>query len=330
VNPIATGFLPRLVSIVLSIAPSAVAQAPTEKIVATVNGEAITASDVLAVAPGTSGDVFDRALRGLVVEKRIDQEVLRTKISIEDERLAAALQDRIRRAGGKVGYAKFLNRVGITPEKDRQELRKQLAADRLIAEALGEVPGSPNQRPELARSIRVTDREVQQCYRENKSLFQRPGVVKAWMLQASAAKFENAEAAHQALEAMLEEPDLTALRAAIAADERFSSSEQSLDDKRVGGLIDVLRSTAETGATGARSGVADTDSGSLALIVLERQPPVELSFEDAAEVVKGYLVMQHRQAAVAKYIEALVAEATIWPPSLFESKPQSVESKPTK
>lgn len=316
-NDLVRFFVSMLLALSALLSGSLPAQTPTERIVATVNGEAITASDVLTVAPGASGEVFDRALRGLVVEKRIDQEVTRAKITIEDERLAAALEDRIRQAGGKVGYAKFLKRVGVTPEKDRQELRKQMSADRLIAEALGEIPGSPNQRPELARSIRVTDREVQQCYRENKALFQRPGLVKVWMLQAPATKFENADTAHRALESMLGEPDLTALRAAIAADERFSSSEQSLDDKRVAGLIDVLRPTAETGAIGARSGVADTDSGSLALIVLERQPPIELSFEDAAEVVKGYLVMQRRQAAVAKYIELLVTEATIWPPSLF-------------
>ncbi len=312
------------------------------RVLATVNGSAVTADDVEKILGGKDAkeDVVRTTVQQLVIERLIDQKSKEAHVDVTDDRLSEALANRIKNCGGKAGYGSFLRRIGRTLDQDRMELRHALEGEEYIARCLGEVPDGKLLRPELARSLQVSEVEMRTCWNSNRDQFRKKGRVHVVRVSASKKKFTSGDEAKEFLTKVLSGHVASDLESIAKANDKLDSSELTFDENSAAGLIDDLRPTVLIGSEGAISGVAETDEAFLVVGVVKRDPDVVVSYADAQEMVRLHLVAQKRIAAVKSLVDGLIASAKIWPDDLFprpeknapdgtgeKSKPASQETK---
>jgi len=294
----------------------------SSRAVATVNGEAITEREVRMVA-GPAADAATRlgVLQQLVIEKRIDQAARAAGIKVNDERLAAALKDRRDALGGESGYAAFLKRFGRTAEADRKELRRALEGEEYIARCLGESPDPKLLRPDLVRLLDIATVDVQTAWREHRDRFKRPGAVELAMVLVKKADHETPDAARLFLENLVTaHPPAALIEPTASRMEGVAASKKRLTSPEIESLVPVLRETARTGAVGAVSPIAETESAFLVVGVVAREPDVALEFAEACDLIRAWLHSQKRAEAVSRLCAELLAEATLWPSDLFSPR----------
>lgn len=300
--------------------------APQNRIVATVNGDAITERELATLAPANADEATRRAvLQQLVVEKRIDQEAKAAGIRITDDRLARALKERRDATGGAEGYRNFLAVLGRSAEADRKEVRRALEGEEYIARCLGESPDPGLLRADLVRSMEIGTKEVQEAWREHREKFVRPGAVHLVLLLVRKDAHESPEAARGALERALAARSAVEIAAALGHPTLktgypgFSATRKRLAPPELESLLPALRETARSSPPGTRSPIAESDSAFLVVEVETRELDEKLEFEAAGDVIRAWLHGVKRAAAVNRLCAELVAEATIWPPDLFPS-----------
>lgn len=307
-------------------------ETPANRIVATVNGEAITERELSRLAPPDATEAVKRAvLQQLVIEKRVDQEAKAAGIKVTDDRLAAALEERRDAAGGALGYQKFLAALGRTAEADRREVRRALEGEEYIARCLGESPDPKLLRADLVRRLEVSTKEVQEAWRKHRDQFRKPGAVDLVMVLVKKDAHPTPEAARTALEAALAARSAIEIAGALghptlkAEYAGFSATKKTLNAAEIESLLPALRQVAREGEAGASSPIAESESAFLAIQVESRQPDVQLEFAAAGDLIRAWLRGVKRAEAVNRLCAELIAEATIWPPDLFAAVENSPE-----
>jgi HPt (histidine-containing phosphotransfer) domain-containing protein len=258
----------------------------------------------------------------LVVERVIDHAAKAAAIDITDERLTMALRARRDSAGGPKGYFELLARLGRSVEEDRREVRRALEAEEFVARCLGESPDAKLVRPELARLLQTTTKEVQDAWREHKDRFVKPGKVEVALAVVRNDAHPDPGAARAALAEALRSNPPSRLEVGNGDPSApplpgLTVARKSLDTAAVDALLPALRETARSGAPGTVSVIAESDAASLAIEVISREPDQKLEFEAASELIREWLRVRKRDLAVRKLVASLLAETAIWPADLF-------------
>lgn len=149
-QPFRAAALVLLVLLAAAAAPPAAAQPQPNRILAVVNGDAISRSDVtnrrrlfaLAMgvqgAPGALDRLNDQMLRLLIDERLRLQEVQRRRIAVPDADIASAIRDiETRNSLPQGGLRDQLRRAGIEPRVLFDQIRAQIGWTRLLRQLLG-------------------------------------------------------------------------------------------------------------------------------------------------------------------------------------------------
>lgn len=112
-----------------------------DKMVATVNGELITYSDVLwqlalqpaSVLESPSPQALDRALRLIIDQRLIMQEAeKRPAIGSTDQEVEAALNELIKQFPSQAEFSRRVRRVGLDAEQLREIVRRRLRVEKYL------------------------------------------------------------------------------------------------------------------------------------------------------------------------------------------------------
>jgi parvulin-like peptidyl-prolyl isomerase len=164
----------------LIVAALAHTQEPTvaDRVIVTVNGEAIRATDISAAARSLAAsarqsemkisreEIFSIATGQVIDATLLAQEARRLGIELDDTQVAAALAEAERGAGGREGLETSLSEAGMSYEQLRNALEKTMLARAYVDTVI---------RPEVS----ISDEDVAAFYADNPEMFAEPERVKA-------------------------------------------------------------------------------------------------------------------------------------------------------
>lgn len=302
-------------------------EAPFDEVVATIDGEAILASDLRLLIRATEGQMSETEGTLMLLSKHALAKAARdANILIADRDLEREMEDRIRSLGGWERYRTFLHAAGSTPEKDRLLVRDGLRADQYVLHCIGLVPGSPHVRPALARGLDPGPKEIQDYYRDRRDQFQVPGATFLSFLTAKRSDFQDDTAARAALEAARSGP----IDRAPLGDPRLTYERVELPSKAKEGLVPVVRAFVAGAHPGDKSGVLTLDQTLAIVSLLGEEPPRSLTFTEAQGRIQERLRMERIDQARRKLALELVRAANVWPEALRSSlPPEATPREPT-
>ncbi len=318
----------------------ALAQAPIhggdiESVVATVNGEAILESEVQDALESVSA-LFDRTevVRQLVYQRLLDQKAKAAGVTIDDERLADAMRERVAQAGGWDAYKKKLEERSSSPEQDRQEIRRALLADEFVDHCVGLVPGSPHVRPDLARMLQVTPKEVQDVYREHKERFRTVDRRVYGRVQCAKDAADDGVGAVQKVidlrKAAIERFNGSLKDACAAAypDEKDLYVEAELVEGQRSGLLPVILQHLATAPTRVPSPVIETTKSVICVVKVDETLGRQRSFAEVQDGIQRAILVERRDQARWILGAELLKEAEIRPRDLIPATPASAPGAP--
>lgn len=300
------------------------AEVAVDLVVATVDGAPILASEVDILFE----EADERVPRGLIVRQLVIAKLLEAKaraaeIVVSDQLVDETMEARVRSAGGPEAYGALVADLGLDFESDRLRVRDSLMVDEYVRHALGQVRGSPHLRPELARQVVVTPREIQEHFHEHAARYRVEARTEIGRLVVPKRAFEDDATALARAEELrtLAARDPAALRGAAEADPRVRYAEVTLTPEQRGALRETLRESLERSAVGAPGEVVESAGAFLVVIKKSETTARPLSFEEAQPIVFAVLTESKTRAARIELSRDLISEAEIWPEGLF---PQEV------
>jgi peptidyl-prolyl cis-trans isomerase C len=291
----------------------------SEPTLAEVNGAPITTHDLdcqiaqlkaemrLRNQPITKEQVD--ALRGELIENLIERELLyqharEKRISIRPRWVDAALTDFATELGGTTALKTYLVASGQTQSQLKSALEKGLAVRRLL-------------RREAIRTVRVSETEMQTFYRRHPELFERGEQIRTRHILIAVSDWNDE---NQRTEAWKK---INALKMRIEKGESFAVLALEYSDgpsRKYAGdlgyltrdrLVPPFADAAFALPTGAVSDIVRTRFGYHLIKVLDRRPPVKISYKDSREKIERTLRRDKENAAVEKYVALLKSQARI-------------------
>ena len=284
-------------------------------VVARVNGDTITKSDIEGAVhdieaqaaqelPGVQRDrVIRMVVDQLITARLLTQESAARKIRVTDAEIDARIQRTRQLYPSDDEFASELQQRGITLARFRNNTRRDLLIDKLIAAAVGKAA--------------VTPEELSDYYQRNINDFKLGEQVRASHIlirvQANADQAERDQARAKA----------NALLGQVKAGKDFAAlAKQASQDRgsaERGGDIgffergQMLRQFDEAafGLKPNDSAVVETDLGFHVLRVTDRQQPRTKSLDEVKDILMQELTDQHRQQQTQDFISALHERAKI-------------------
>ena len=273
-----------------------------DRIVAIVNGDIITLSELRAVSLNYLQKMnarFDlaygkeqmdeaerRILDQLIDEKLVDQEADRLAVVITDREVDSAVKDMQRR--NKVTDAQFealLAEEGMTLQRYREQLRKQMKKVRLIDQ-------------EIKSRVQVTPGEIDAYYGQHAGDFNIPPQVRLQQIrliippQATEEELARIGAQAESILARIRQgEDFTALVGLYSQDPTAAMG-GDMGSFRQGELLPALDAYAFSMQAGDVSPVIRTETSFHILRVLERREPTTLSEGERRDEIKDLLYNQ--------------------------------------
>jgi peptidyl-prolyl cis-trans isomerase C len=285
--------------------------------VARVNGTEITRGQVYEVvksvlvgrkgAPNSEeiSELTRSALDSLIDLELLHQEALARKVAVRDEEVNAEIGKSRARFASEKEFVAALGRVGMTETELRQDTRKTMLVDRLLAGVANE-------------QVEVTDEEVRAFYDQHPEEFGNSGRVRVRRLLIAVP--DDAPLAERSA-AWRKTEDL---RAQILAGANFAAlardNSSDTESARRGGDMGfvgrgVLPPKAEEVAfsldAGQLSDVLETPAGYEILQVTESPATKHLSFEEARESIRAALLDAKRQESQRDFVVGLRKKAKI-------------------
>jgi hypothetical protein len=278
---------------------------------ATVNGEAITADEIIDEAlrlaeeyPGTETAQLQHVARAMIAGQIL--------LASEAERLGVTLPEREldeyweRTAGRVPDYAALAAQAGISVERQTERVRRTALADLYLRHRIGLrgdygrwIPPDPR----LVRLVTVTPSQMRQAFQENRALLDRPERVVCDLYQcpdeAAAAEAKEIVSAGGA------PPGKPPVRRELPV--------HDLDPKMPPELASFLRE----GAVGALT-TAPAEEGVLVVAITGREPAHEAQFAESQETLRMIMMRERMELARRELIETLRRQATYWPADLFD------------
>ena len=279
---------------------------------ATVNGEAITADEIIGEAqrlaednPGADIVQLQRTARALIAGQIL--------LAAEAKRLGVTLPDRDldeyweRTAGRVPDYKALAEQAGISVERQTDRVRRTALADLYLRHRIGMrgdygrwIPPDPR----LVRLVTLTPSQMREAFQENRALLDQPERV-----VCNLYPFDDAAAADEAQSIIVTggtPPGKPPARRELPLD--------ALDPSMPPELATFLRE----GAVGATM-TAPAEKGVLVVSIIGREPAEEARFETSQETLRLMLMRDRMEKARRELIEQLRKQATYWPADLFDA-----------
>lgn len=304
----------------LPLLPGPAGSVPIERVVAVVNEEIITLTELMeerraAVARlqsvgepafrSTPGPQERQVLEELIERRLLLQEAAREGVRVEAAEVKAAIEDlkTQNKLADEAALEEALSREGLTLSQFRRRLQDQLAINKLLTR-------------KVRGSIILTDEELEAYYRAHPQEFRLTGRVQLRHLLITVPKAEDPEA--EAVAASRVSEVLAALMAGapfatVAA--RYSDSPTAaqggeLGVLRQGELAPELERVAFALLPGEMSTPIRTAAGYNILLVEAREAPV-LPFVQAREGIRDQLFRQRAQKRLQDYLADLRQKAYV-------------------
>ena len=282
---------------------------------AKVNGVVITqgmvrelVKSVIAASPAPPDSdeldqLFSAALDSLIELELLHQEAAARRIKVSPKEIDAEIQKTRARFRDAEQFAAALRQTGMSEQQLREDTKKTLLADRLLAQVVG-------------RDVKVKDADARAFYDRNRKEFEHPEQVRVRNLLLRAPP---AGAERESVRRKIEQ-----LRAQIAKGTSFSTvarqhSEDGESAPNGGDLGFVARgklpAAVEEAAfslpKGALSPVIETTTGYYLVQVVEHQKPGVTAFADVKEAIVRTLVTEEIARRRAAFVEELKKKAKV-------------------
>ena len=313
--------IPIVLVILLFHHPPCMAQSgqPGDAPLATVNGVAITARDLhveidqltaeMRLRNQTLSEARLQGMRGQIVENLIDREVLHqqaqlSNIQVRPQSVEEALAELGEKMGGAAALRSYMSAAGITPDQLRERLRKGLAIQQLL-------------RREAVRGIRVGDAEMRAFYRRHPEFFSGGERIRARHLLV-AVKNPNDECQRAAALQRIRQLQVELAGGVPLAVLALEHSE--CPSKSRGGdlgyltrdeMVAAFSAAVDPMQPGKISDVVATGFGYHLIQVLDRKPPVQITYKKARAKIERTLRRNKENAAVRAYVAGLKKQAEI-------------------
>ena len=279
---------------------------------ATVNGEAITADEIIGEAQRLAEDnpaadivQLQRTARALIAGQIL--------LAAEAKRLGVTLPDREldeyweRTAGRVPDYKALAEQAGISLERQTDRVRRTALADLYLRHRIGMrgdygrwIPPDPR----LVRLVTLTPSQMREAFQENRALLDQPERVVCNLYPCDDAAA--ADEAQGIIAAGGTPPGKPPARRELPLD--------ALDPSMPPELATFLREAA-VGATTT----APADKGVLVVSIVGREPAESARFETSQETLRLMLMRDRMEKARRELIEQLRKQATYWPADLFDA-----------
>ena len=300
-----------------AVKPAATSQSPS-KIVATVNGTAITKAEM------------DRAMKFMLAQNRVtttlsDEEKKKAETAVLDQLISAEL---LYQAGKKLeikdidklvetqmsqnkakfpspeAYEKALKASGLTEKELKEFSRKEIYINNLIEK-------------EIAPKVSISDADAKKFYDENKEKFKHDEQVRAshiLIVADAKASAEDKKKAKEKANAVLKRVKAGEDFAAVAKKESGCPSAPQGGDLGYfgkGQMVPAFESVAFSLKPGEISDVVETQFGYHIIKVDEKKPAGSETFDQVKQKITAYLKVEKIQKNITEYIEKLRKEGKV-------------------
>lgn len=274
---------------------------------ATVNGEAIYASELdrevnaiagqyginLTSPDGAKqrGEITRVVLDQMIEQRLINQEARRHDAQAEDPQVDAQLADIKRNFPSEREFQMALAERGLTLTELRNRLRTTLTMQNLM---------------EKVTNVTVTDREIEQYFKEHRSEYDR-----AEQVRASHILLESEDEARFVLARLRRGEKFDELAQQYSKDPGSKSQGGDLGIVSRGQLVGEFERAAFALGTGQTSGIVKTQFGFHLIKVTEKRPPQPARVEEVRNQIRNQLLSRKRETAFQAWLKQLKAKAKI-------------------
>lgn len=292
----------------------AAAAAPGLGVVATVNGTAITVTDVtLRMAELRRGvDLGDVPDQEIAVEARrmLAEEIL---LAAEAVRRGLTMSERqvveywTRKLGRRPDFEEIAERTGTTVQRQKELARRAALAEQFVElrTSPGLAQGSPvPPDPALVRLMTITPEELREEFRDNADSYDLPE-----RIVVAAHVTRDVESAETARDDLLH--DRQPSRGVRSQREMHPTADI---DRAFSPEMALFLKTA---SPGEYSHVFALEGAAVFLELEERLPPKQADFAEVQNMLRQQLEMARRREARSILVRELTMEAAYWPPEVF-------------
>jgi peptidyl-prolyl cis-trans isomerase C len=298
-------------------APSKVVPAVLPAVVARVNGQDVTKEDFekmirmaeanagMTIPPERRDGILRQLLDELVVHTLLEQEASHRALAATDADVDTRLRDLRQRFPTQAEFDDALKERGLTLDALRHDVRRDIAAEKLMSAELAAVPAP-------------SDDEAKDYYAKNPDKFKEEESIRASHIlirmapDADAATKAKAKAAiDQALQRAKGGEDFAKLAQEFSQDPGSAVKGGDLNYFKRGMMVPEFNDAAFALQPGQLSDVVTTQYGYHIIKVTDRKPGRMMPFEEAAPRIKQFLEQQKKQDRRKAVIEELKTKAKI-------------------
>jgi peptidyl-prolyl cis-trans isomerase SurA len=293
-------------------------QSITDRVVAVVNQEAITLSDVEKLVNAGEVSAQDRlerrnkirelrlrTLESLIEEKLIDQEVKRSGVKVPSKDIEAHVEEIKRRnSATQEELEKALVQEGITLEGFKKQIEKKMLRAKLIQWA-------------VKSEIKPSEKDLRQFYEGHSDLYRntesyRPAHILFPFRRDTTAKevAETKKKCEKVLEKIRAGEDFGEM-ALLYSQDGSNKDRGDLGYFKRGELLPVLEKEALRLKVGEVSGIVRTDFGFHILKLLDHKGGGPLPYEEVKEKVKAHFFEKEAEKAFREFMTTLKEKSVI-------------------
>ena len=285
-------------------------------VIARVNGEAIPNSELqeaIASLEGQAGRPVPAGERDQVVRSVLNQivtghvllqESKTRKVVVADADVESRIGQLRQRFPSEDEFKKALAGRGLTPEKIRDELRKQLAIEKMIE-------------GEVAPQVKVSDQDVKDFYDKNPDQFKQPEGFRASHIlvmvpqNATPQQKQEAKAKIEDVQKQLKAGGDFAELAKKYSQDGSASQGGDLNFFSRGQMVEPFQKAVESLDIGGVSGIVETQFGYHIVKLTDKKAGRTVPLPEVNKKIADYLVMRQKQERASTFVESLRAKSKI-------------------
>ncbi|HJV45327.1 MAG TPA: peptidylprolyl isomerase [Bacillota bacterium] len=261
-------------------------QTHKEEAVATVNGKAITKSNLYDQLVKQDGS---QALDQLITDQLIEQEAAKKGIQVSDKDITAELDKLQKQVGSQDAFNKMLAQNHMTLEDAKDQLKKNLVIKKLFAD-----------------KIKISDQDVRSYFDQNKEKLGQPEQVRA-----SHILVKTEEEAKAIKKQLANGANFEQLAKEKSTDPGSKDKGGDLGYFTPGKMVPEFDKVAFSLKPGEISDVVKTDFGYHIIKVIDKKPAVAANFEDNKEKIQDLLFNQKLNEQLPAWMDELHKKAKI-------------------
>lgn len=255
-------------------------------VVASVNGEDIQREELYSMLEDLYGD---EVLENLILDKVIDFEVDKEKITITDQEIEDEMNALIESYGGEEYFNQMLETNGVDKAMFKDDVITYLKTKKL-----------------LEPRIEITDEEMKTYFEENKDSF-----AEAEQVQASHILVEDEKTAKEVKEKLAKGEDFAALAKEYSTDEANAENGGDLGYFPKGTMVDEFDEVVFSLAINEISEPVKTEYGYHIIKLVDKKAATEANYDDSKDTIHEKLLEEKLQTEYSTWVTEKLKEYKI-------------------